>query len=61
LSISGELGYGGYANLQTGFSVNARFGKGLTFHLGTNNLFAYIIPQYTCGQGAFISISKVFR
>jgi hypothetical protein len=60
-TVSAELGYGGYANFQTGLSFNAKFRKGLSAHLGMNNLLGYIIPQYTCGQGLFVSVSKIFR
>jgi hypothetical protein len=61
LSACAEIGYGGYANLQSGFSLQANFKKGFAAQLGTNNLFGYIFPLNSSGQGMYVSISKVFR
>lgn len=61
LSASAEIGYGGYANLQSGFTLKASFKKGYSGQLGTNNLFGYLFPLNSCGQGMYVSVSKVFR
>jgi len=60
-TLIAEVGYGGYANFQSGLTLQAKFNNGLSIHLGTNNILGYLIPDYTCGQGAFISLSKIFR
>jgi hypothetical protein len=60
-SATAEIGYGGYANLQSGLTLQASFKKGYALQLGTNNLFGYVFPLNSCGQGMYVSISKVFR
>ncbi|HXC03434.1 MAG TPA: DUF5723 family protein, partial [Bacteroidia bacterium] len=61
LLINLELAYGGYAGLQSGLSVHALLGKGITLKAGTSNFMGYLVPAFTCGQGAYISLSKTFR
>jgi hypothetical protein len=60
-SVTAELGYGGYANLQAGLFLNAKLGRGTSIHLGTNNVAGYIAPQTTTGQGVFFSLSQLFH
>jgi hypothetical protein len=60
-TLAAELGYGGYANLQTGLILTVKFNSGFSLQLGTNNAMAYILPSMTRGQGVFVSISKAFR
>ncbi|HXC04685.1 MAG TPA: DUF5723 family protein [Bacteroidia bacterium] len=61
LTLNAELGYGGYAGFQTGLSVQTILGRGFQLKAGTSNFLGYAFPAFTCGQGAFVSISKVFR
>ena len=60
-TATAEMGYGGYANLQTGLTLHAQFKQGFSALLGTNNLFGYLFPLNSCGQGLYVSVSKVFR
>ncbi|HEV7230255.1 MAG TPA: DUF5723 family protein [Bacteroidia bacterium] len=59
--LAAEIGYGGYANLQTGLTLTAKLNSGLAMQLGANNVMAYIAPSMSGGQGVFLSLSKTFR
>ncbi|MFI5149641.1 MAG: DUF5723 family protein [Bacteroidia bacterium] len=61
ITLNIELGYGGYAGLQSALSVQAKLFKGLHLKAGTYNFAGYIIPAFTCGQGAYVSIVKLFH
>jgi hypothetical protein len=64
-SLAAEIGLGGYGggsgNLQSGLFVKALLPGGFNLKAGTNNVFGYLMPSNTSGEGVFVSLVKVFH
>ncbi len=52
--------FGGYTNFMAGAYVGAKFNS-FTLGVGSNNLLAWIVPQNTLSQAAFIQLKYEFK
>jgi len=59
-SASAKLAFGGYGKLNFGLGIKTQIGKKFNITLTSDNLEGFILPAHTTGQGAFISVEKIF-
>lgn len=60
LAITAEAGYGGYSRWSFGVDVQAQVAAGWWISAGCKQLTAYVLPDQSTGQGAYLQLIKRF-
>ncbi|MDQ3190917.1 MAG: DUF5723 family protein, partial [Bacteroidota bacterium] len=58
--VSPRIAYGGYGKLNTGISLRALIKEYYTLTLGTENLEGFLLPAFTAGTSAFLTLHRRF-